>query len=63
VFDAATIVVFAVFLVVALTRGSWSAAGLAALAISSTALTFGKPRARFDPSKSGIQQWKERRRA
>jgi hypothetical protein len=63
VFDAVTIVAFAVLLVVALARGSWFGAGLAGLAISSTALTFGKPRAKFDPSKSGIQKWKERRRA
>jgi hypothetical protein len=61
--DAVIIVAFASGLVWAALRASWYSAALAAAVIIYTALTFGKPPAKFDPSKSGIQKWKERRRS
>lgn len=61
--DASTIVLFAALAAYALLTGVWWYALPCAWFIGATALTFDKPHAKFDPSKSRIQQWNERRRS
>jgi hypothetical protein len=61
--DAANIVVLTAMAVYLVLQGLWPFALLCAIGIGATVVTFGKPHAKFDPSKSWIQGWNERRRS
>jgi hypothetical protein len=61
--DTTSIVYFCIIAVFLVLHGLWPLALLCAIGVGATVVTFGKPPAKFDPSKSGIQKWKERRRS
>jgi hypothetical protein len=61
--DGASIVYFCIMAVFLVLHGLWPFALLCAIGVGATVVTFGKPHAKFDPSKSWIQGWKERRRS
>jgi hypothetical protein len=61
--DTASIAYFCIMAVFLVLHGLWPLTLLCAIGVGATALTFGEPHAKFDPSKSGIQKWKQRRRS